>query len=444
MNRFVSTLKSAWQRHSRYGRLSVALGALLVGSGVTAFSLASLSPDVANLPVQQLIEAVTPIANTAPSEREPVVPMVFYRSEITRSSDSVNTLLRRLGVSDGAAADFLIRDTASRTLLSGATSKLVSVETNDRQKLQRLTARWLSDDKTQFSRLIVELGSRGYTSRVEVGQLNRSVRFTSATVRSSLAVATKEARLPDTVATQLTDAFSSVIDFRDGLRVGDSFRVVYETLEVDGEVLRIGKLLGAEFSNKGQKHQVVWFQEPGQKGGFFTMDGQSVRRQFMSSPLASSRLSSGYGMRVHPILGAPKAHQGTDFASPSGTPIRSVADGAVVFAGWKNGYGKFIIVKHRDQKSTAYAHLSRIQVRKGQAVQQGDLIGAVGRTGAATGPNLHFEYIVKGRQQDPLEIARQRDGQPISTATRGEFKRITQTMREQLNAAALMAQASAE
>ena len=208
--------------------------------------------------------------------------------------------------------------------------------------------------------------------------------------------------------------------------------------------MRIGKLLGAEFSNKGQQHQAVWFQEPGQKGGFFTMDGQSVRRQFMSSPLASSRPSSGYGMRVHPILGAPKAHQGTDFASPSGTPIRSVADGTVVFAGWKNGYGKFIIVKHRDQKSTAYAHLSRIQVRKGQAVQQGDLIGAVGRTGTATGPNLHFEYIVKGRQQDPLEIARQRDGQPISTATRGEFKRITQTMREQLNAAALMAQASAE
>ena len=444
MKRFIPPLLSALQDNPHHRRLAVALGALLLASGVTAYSIAPLSPDVANLPVRQLIENIATIDTSAQRDSELVAPMVLYRSEITRPSDSLNTLLRRLGVSDIAAASFLSRDTASRTLLAGTPGKFVSIEADDKQQLQRLTARWPSEDGAQFSRLVVERGSKGYTSRVEMGQLERSVQLTSATVRTSLNAAAKEAKLPKPIAAQLAGVFARVPDFRVDLSAGDSFGVVYETLEVDGEILRTGKLLGAEFVKNGKQHQVMWFQEPGQKGGFYTLNGQSIDREAMSLPLDAPKVSSGYGMRIHPVYGQAKAHEGTDFASPSGTPIRSAAQGVVTFAGWKQGYGKFVLVKHRDQKATAYAHLSQIQVRKGQRVAMGDLLGAVGQTGTATGPNLHFEYLVKGRPQDPQEISRQSAEKSITLTTRRDFERVAQTMRRQLDAASLVAQASAD
>ena len=124
--------------------------------------------------------------------------------------------------------------------------------------------------------------------------------------------------------------------------------------------------------------------------------------------------------------------------------MRTVGDGVVDFAGWKNGYGNFVQVQHRDNQATAYAHLSRIDVRKGQHVAQSDLIGKVGSTGASTGAHLHFEYLIRNQHQDPLTLARNRDGQSISTAARGEFKRLAQAMRQTLDAAARVVQASAE
>ena len=444
MKRLLNPFVSALQSNPHHRRLAVALGALMLASGVTAYSTATLSPDASTLPVRQLIEAVTPLTTSTLSDGEQAVPMTFYRSEITRRSDSVNTLLRRLGVSNSAVANFLIRDTASRPLLAGSAGKFVLIETDAQQQLQRLTARWPSDDGVQFSRLVVEPGAKGYTSRLEMEPLERSVRLASVTVRSSLNTAVKEAELPKLIATQVANVFSKIAAVRDGLSTGDSFRVVYETLEADGEVLSTGKLLGAEFVQNGRQHQVMWFQEPGQKGGYYTLDGQSLDRNFLSPPLENSKVSSGFGMRVHPVFGKAKAHQGTDFASPAGTPIRSAAGGIVTFSGWKRGYGKFVLVKHPNQKATAYAHLSSIQVRKGQRVVQGDLLGTVGQTGTATGPNLHFEYLVKGRPQDPVDITRQATEQSITPTVRGNFTRLAETMLQQLGAATLMAQASAE
>lgn len=424
-------------------RLAVALAALLLASGVTAYSIAPLAPDVSTLPVRQLIEAVTPLAITAPSDLDVVVPLVLYRSEITRRSDSANTLLRRLGVSDIAATKFLIKDKVSRTLLAGTPGKFVSIEADSQQRLQRLTALWPNAGGALFSRLVVERNANGYTSRVDVDRFESSVRLASATVRSSLNAAAKEAKLPGTVATQLADVISRVTNFRDGLSPGDSFHAVYETLEADGEVIHVGKLLGVEFVKSGKQHQVMWFQESGQKGGFYTLDGQSLDRKNMTLPLVAS-VSSDYGMRIHPVYGQPKAHRGIDFAAPSGTSIRSAADGIVSFAGWKKGYGQFVLIKHRDQKATAYAHLSRIQVRKGQRVVLGELLGSVGQTGTATGPNLHFEYLVKGRPQDPDNITRQPIEVPITSENSSEFNRQASVLRQQLEVAPFVAMATAE
>jgi murein DD-endopeptidase MepM/ murein hydrolase activator NlpD len=149
-------------------------------------------------------------------------------------------------------------------------------------------------------------------------------------------------------------------------------------------------------------------------------------------------------MRFHPISGKQKAHLGVDYAAPTGTPVRTIGDGVVTFAGVQRGYGNVVEISHKDDQSTLYAHLSRIDVRKGQRVGQGDLVGAVGSTGASTGPHLHFEFRVDGQHQDPLMIARNSENIPISPALRARFDAVAQAQRQQLDAAASLQQASAE
>ena len=442
MKQAIERLRQILRRHPR--RFMAGLGALLLGTGVTAVAVAPLSADGANPPLREVIESVTPMAQ--PARTQAATPFVLFRSDLTRRSDSVQSLFRRVGVNDSRASAFLRGDATARALLLGEAGKLVSVETDERHRLLRLTARWLPEtDGEQFSRLVVEPGADGaLRSRLELAPLQRSVRLSSGAIRSNLFAAMEAARLPDAIAEQLAELFANEIDFRRDLKRGDRFNVSYETLEADGEVLRFGQLLGAEFVNGGKKHQLMWFQEPGREGAFYTLNGQSLKRAFLASPVAFSRVSSGYGMRFHPISGREKPHLGIDFAAPTGTAVRSVGDGKVEYAGWKNGYGNFILIEHRDQQSTAYAHLSQIGVRQGQTVRQGDLIGAVGSTGASTGPHLHFEYLVRDQHQDPLLLAHARDSQPVSTASRAEFKRLAQSMRQQLAAAATVVQANAE
>lgn len=220
--------------------------------------------------------------------------------------------------------------------------------------------------------------------------------------------------------------------------------MVYETAEADGQVVRTGKVLSAEFTNNGKTYQAMWFTEPGKKGNYYTLDGQSLRRSFLASPVEFSRITSGFSMRMHPILKNWRAHLGVDYAGTIGTPVRTVGDGVVEFAGIQNGYGNVVIVKHQNQNETLYAHLSKIDVRVGQAVGQGDRIGAIGMTGWTTGPHLHFEFRVNGVHQDPLAIARLNDSQPVSPTAKATFNQLSSVMRKQLSAASSIQQASAE
>jgi len=379
-----------------------------------------------------------------PTDLVTSVPFNLFRSDTVRRDDTAQSLLQRLGVRDSAALAFLRDDALARQLFSGRTVKLVTVETDDQHQLLRLTARWLPDDERSFNRLVLERGSQGMNSRLEVGQLTPSTRLASGEIRSSLFAATDAANLPDSVAVQLAEMFSNDIDFRRDLRMGDRFSVVYESLEADGEPMRAGRVLSAEFVNAGRSHDMVWYEEPGQKGAYYGFDGQSTRKSFLGSPLAFTRVSSGYGMRFHPISGQQKAHLGVDYAAPTGTPVRTIGDGVVTFAGVQRGYGNVVEISHKDDQSTLFAHLSRIDVRKGQRVSQGDLVGAVGSTGASTGPHLHFEFRVKGQHQDPLMIARNSENIPISPALRARFDAVAQAQRQQLDAAASLEQASAE
>ena len=443
------------QRHPR--RLVAAVAALLLtGTGFT-FAVANLAPDAANIPVRTVVETVQALPAIEPTTALPLPDLRLYRSDVTRSTDTAETLLKRLGVVDPAAAAFLRTDKLAQQTLLGRAGRNVTLEATGGNTLLKLNARWSPDNDGTFKRLTVEMVAGHFQSRLETAPLSASSRLASGTINSSLFAATDSANIPDTIAVQMAEIFSGEIDFHRALRKGDRFSVVYETLEGDGEPLRTGRVLSAEFENAGKSYQAMWFQEPTAgtgsgttashtltKGAYYNLAGESLRRAYLASPMEFSRVTSGFKMRFHPILQTWRAHLGVDYAAPTGTPVRTIADGTVEFAGVQNGFGNVVMVKHGNSNTTVYAHLSRIFVKKGQSLGQGQNVGAVGSTGWATGPHLHFEFRVNGVHRDPLTMARQSESLPVPVALKAQFDTAAAQVRTQLTAAANLQSANAE
>ena len=442
----LAALARSARQHPR--RITAAIATLLLTGGGGAYAVASLGPDPADMPVSTVSLPVQSLAEgqTLAALADDMPAFSLYRSDRLRSGDTAESLLQRLGVADPVAAAFLRKDNLAQQQLLGRSARLVTAEASDDHRLVRLTARWAPDDSGNFKRLVIARNAAGaWASRIETGQLQIGSRLAGGVIHSNLFAATDEARIPDAVANQVADVFSGSIDFRRSLRKGDHFAVVYETLEADGEPLRSGRLLSAQFNNNGKTHQAIWFQAPGaRKGSYYQANGESLQRAYLTSPVAYTRVSSGFKMRFHPILNTWRAHNGTDLAAPHGTPVRTVGDGVVEFAGVQNGFGNVVFIKHRNGHETVYAHLSRIDVKKGASVTQGELIGAVGATGWATGPHLHFEFRVNGQQKDPMTIAQQSESAaPIPAGQRQAFARVAGMMSSQLAAAETIEQASA-
>ncbi len=445
----LNSIAASLRRHPK--RVASGLAVLLLGTGVTAFGVVPLAPDAADLPVRQVTEFVQALPLQSQLDALADHRFKLFRTDSTRSNDTADSLLRRLNIQDAAASAFLRSNAQARLALSGRPGKTIHVEASDSQALSKLTTRWPGDNDATFKRLVIERTANGFVSRIETAPYVANARLASAAIQTSLYAATDDARIPDAIATQIAEMFSSEIDFRRALRKGDRFNVVYEALEADGEPMRTGRVLSAEFANGGKTHQAMWFQPPGRdslggafKGSYYTLDGKSLRRAYLSAPLEFSRVSSGFSTRFHPILQKWRAHLGTDFAAPTGTPARTVGDGVVSFAGVQGGYGNVVFVKHRNGHETVYAHLSRINVHVGQSIGQGDTIGLVGATGWATGPHLHFEFRVNGVHQDPMTIAQQSDTVPVPTAALPLFKQLAAVIGTQLQAAATIGQTRAE
>lgn len=426
---------------------------LLAGFGVTAFGIAPLAPDAALLPQRVVTEMVQPEGLAAQVDALASQPLQLLRHDVTRGTDTPESLLARLGVVDASAAAFLRDDSTARRLLAGRGGKMVQASTDANGQLVQLVARFPAERteqvRTHFTRMTIARvegtpgpGNGRWLARLETAPLVASVRLGSGMVRSSLFAATDEAQLPDAVAMQLAEVFAADIDFHRELRKGDTFSVVYEALTADGEVVAwnegVGRVLAAEFVNGGRTHQAVWFDGAGARGGYFGPNGESKRRSFLTSPMEFSRVTSGFAMRLHPILQTWRKHLGVDYGAPIGTPVRTVGDGVVEFAGWQNGYGNVIQIGHGNARSTLYAHLSRIDVKRGQRVDQGQRIGAVGNTGWSTGPHLHFEFRVNGQHQDPVKIAKASEPVTLEPAARAAFAALVPQRQAQLSAAATL------
>lgn len=433
---------SQWHRsHSR--TLALALVAALGGFSAVAFGIAPRAPDAADLPQRLVVESVEPEGIDAQLDELAAHDLALIRADLTLASDTAERLLARLGVIDDGAAAFLRSDATARRVLSGRAGKMVQVKTDDDGKLTELIARFPAERSeqalTHFTRLTMSRVAGQWQARLESAPLEHQVRLGSGTIRSSLFGAADDARIPDAIAIQLAEVFSGDIDFHRDLRKGDTFSVVYEALTADGEPITwnqgTGRVLAAEFVNDGERHDAIWFPSDGTKGGYYAANGVSKRRTFLSSPMEFSRVTSGFAMRFHPIHKTWRAHKGVDYAAPKGTPIRTVGNGVVEFAGWQNGYGKVVHIAHGNGRSTFYAHMSRIDVRKGQRVEQGARIGAVGSTGWTTGPHLHFEFRVNGRHQDPRRIARAAEAVALAPALKPQFEAAARVARANLDVA---------
>lgn len=430
-------------RWTRAHHRGLALGTLLglAGFGITAFGIAPLAPDAAQLPQRLLLESIVPPKLDGQLEALADLRLQLSRGEVTRASDTADSLLRRLGVEDAAAAQWMRSDALARRIIEGRPGKLVQAQVDAQGRLLSLVARFPVDEADSavpllFHRFEITRQGDSFSSRAEQRPLERLPRLAGGQIDSSLFAATDAADIPDGIAVQMAEVFATDIDFRRELRKGDRFSLIYESLSADGEPVPWGngRLLAAEFVSNGKTYQAAWFGEG--SGGYYDLSGQSKRRAFLSSPLAFSRVTSGFAMRFHPIHKTWRAHLGTDYGAPTGTPVRSVGDGSVVFSGWQNGYGNVVRVQHSGGRETVYAHLSRVDVRKGQRIGQGDRLGAVGATGWATGPHLHFEFLVGGKHQDPQIVAKASEVVELDPAQRGRFASTAQVLSQQLALAA--------
>lgn len=326
----------------------------------------------------------------------------FWSEERIQRGDTLASLLDRLGVGaeDKARVITASRQTPALQRLTPGRTVLARVTASGRLLLLRYLA---SDERL----VTLNRSQEAFVAEETAIQLDARPIMRSGEVRASLYGATDAADIPDSIASQMAEVFSGDIDFHRDLRRGDRFSVVYEAYYHEGNLIKTGRLLSAEFVNQGKSHRAIYFKDSQGREGYFTPQGQSMKRAFLRSPLPFSRISSGFSSaRYHPVLREWRAHRGIDYAAPTGTPVRAVADAVVSFAGWQGGYGNIVILNHQKPYSTAYGHLSRFApgVKPGKRVNQGDVIGYVGATGLATGPHLHYEFRVAGVQQDPLAL----------------------------------------
>lgn len=228
------------------------------------------------------------------------------------------------------------------------------------------------------------------------------------------------------LAWELADIYEYRVDMSRDLQQGDSVRVVFERATNPSQINRIGRILAAGLERGGQELQAIRFVHADGKAEFFDASGKSLRAAFLRAPLSFRRISSVFGRRKHPVLGIWRAHRGTDYAAASGTPVRSIGDGVVIFAGHKGGYGNVLEIRHRNGFVTRYGHLRGFAkgIRRGRSVTQGETVAYVGATGLATGPHLHFEVLVNGVQRDPRNALRQSAGVALTGKERARFDEI--------------------
>ncbi len=286
---------------------------------------------------------------------------------------------------------------------------------------------WINDEAF----VNVTRGSSGFRAEKVTLEYEKRPLCVAGVIEDNLIAAIGESRENLLLALNLSDILAWDIDFNTDLRRGDSYRVIVEGLFRDGQFRKYGDILVAEFFNDGKAYRAYRFEING-KAGYYDAEGSSMRKQFLKAPLSFRHISSGFSRsRMHPILKVRRPHQGLDYVAPAGTPVSATADGKVIFAGQKGQYGRLVVIRHRNGYQTSYGHLSRIKVKNGANVAQGQVIAYVGSSGMSTGPHLHFELRKNHSPVNPRKADIPR-GQPIPKEWMSEFTSHRDRMDQQM------------
>ncbi|NOU41298.1 MAG: peptidoglycan DD-metalloendopeptidase family protein [Methylotenera sp.] len=350
-----------------------------------------------------LLPDVTDAASLDISAEKSPTQNYWYKDHVRRD-DTLNSLLSRLNIRNRDVIEFIRNDEIAREIATSLIpGRQVEAETDSDGNLVSFEYQVKAD---QF--IMVNLTADGYSASNITHDLEVRAILKSAKIKSSLFGATDDAGIPDHIAIQLADIFESDIDFHTDLRRDDHFNVIYEGSYDQGQLLKTGDVLAAEFVNNGKTYQAIGYRDGNNQMQYFTPEGKSLHKSFLRSPLEFTRISSGFNLaRFHPVLQRIRAHKGVDMAAPTGTRVKASGDAVVDFVGQKGGYGNVIVLKHTNGISTVYGHLSRFAagLRRGAKVVQGEIVGFVGMTGTATGPHLHYEFLLNGQHRDPMTVA---------------------------------------
>ena len=318
-----------------------------------------------------------------------------------KNGDTLTAIFSRAGLNARDVYNVTRLDKENKLLTKLSPGQTFDITVSADNELQSLR---YHIDKTKT--LVIDKPDNNWQANLESRHYETRVTYSKGVINSSLFEAANEAGLSDSLTMDLAHIFGWDIDFALDIRQGDSFVVLYEEQFLEGEKIKDGNILAAEFVNQGKNYKAVRYTDSAGKSNYYADDGTSMRKAFLRSPVDFSRISSRFGKRHHPILNKIKHHKGVDYAAARGTPVKASGDGKIIWRGRKGGYGKTVIIQHGNSYSTLYGHLNNYnrKARSGSRVKQGQIIGYVGSTGRATGPHLHYEFRVNGTHRNPLTV----------------------------------------
>lgn len=346
-------------------------------------------------------------------------PETRWQTLTVGKGDTLSHIFKRASLTSKDVYQFINSGKEAKALTNLKPGEKILVDIQDGKLLQ--LKRELNNIESTLFALDTESGS--YTAEHHTKTLQPFTTYTQATIESSLFESAQKAGLSHKTTMELAQIFGWDIDFALDIRKGDKFSLIYEELYLDGEKMRDGDILAAQFVNQGETFTAIRYTKADGSSEFFSPDGESMRKAFLRTPVDFARISSHFNLkRKHPVLHTIRAHKGTDYAAVRGTPIKATGEGKVYFAGNKGGYGRVVILQHGQKYRTLYAHLHRFAkgIRNGASVRQGQVIGYVGSSGLATGPHLHYEFYENGRVRNPVTV-KLPTAQPVPTSERDAF-----------------------
>ncbi|AQS37672.1 metalloendopeptidase-like membrane protein [Shewanella psychrophila] len=339
------------------------------------------------------------------------------------SGDTLAALFNRAGLSSRDVYEITQLPAAKKNLLRIIPGEEIIIVKDDADELLQL-----SYHINPISTLVIDKDDKGYSEHISQKKVESRNKFASATISNNFWNAGVSAGLTPNQIMQLATIFGWDIDFALDIRLGDNFAIIFEEEYADGEFLRNGNILAAEFSNQGDRYTAVRYTD----GNYYSEDGRSMRKAFLRSPVDFKYVSSSFNpRRLHPVTGQVRAHRGVDYVAAVGTPIKAAGKGRVIKSAYNQYNGNYVFIKHNDTYTTKYLHLKKRKVRQGETVKQGQIIGTLGSTGRVTGAHLHYEFIVNGTHRNPRTVKLPKS-LPIANTEKSKFLALSKQIMAKL------------